>query len=96
MAVNVIVPQLGESVVEATISRWIKKEGDSVFEGDELVELETDKINVVVPAETSGIIQKIAFPEGTIVKPNDVLAEIVPGSKSVAVQSLYDPPWRAR
>jgi len=48
MAIEITVPELGESVLEATVSRWLKKEGDSVNVGDVLVELETDKVNLEV------------------------------------------------
>ncbi|HEY4216611.1 MAG TPA: 2-oxoglutarate dehydrogenase complex dihydrolipoyllysine-residue succinyltransferase [Gemmatimonadaceae bacterium] len=70
------VPPLGESIVEATVSRWNKKEGDQVAVGDTLVELETDKITVEVPAMTPGVLTKRAHAEGDIVKVDDVLAEI--------------------
>lgn len=70
------VPPLGESIVEATVSRWLKKEGDAISLGDNLVELETDKITVEVPAMTSGVLTKRLHNEGDIVKVDDVLAEI--------------------
>ena len=59
MPVEIRVPQLGESVVEATITRWLKKEGDAVAAGEAVVELETDKVNVEVPAEQDGVLQQI-------------------------------------
>ena len=49
------VPPLGESIVEATVSRWLKSEGDAVVAGDTLVELETDKLTVEVPALSAGV-----------------------------------------
>jgi 2-oxoglutarate dehydrogenase E2 component (dihydrolipoamide succinyltransferase) len=70
------VPPLGESIVEATISRWLKNEGDAVAPGDTIVELETDKITVEVPAMTAGVLTKHAHAEGDVVKVDDVLAEI--------------------
>ncbi|HEY5060953.1 MAG TPA: 2-oxoglutarate dehydrogenase complex dihydrolipoyllysine-residue succinyltransferase [Gemmatimonadaceae bacterium] len=70
------VPPLGESIVEATISRWLKNEGDPVAPGDTIVELETDKITVEVPAMTAGVLTKHAHAEGDVVKVDDVLAEI--------------------
>ena len=70
------VPTLGESIVEATVSRWLKKEGDSIGVGDTLVELETDKITVEVPAMNAGVVAKLAHAEGDVVKVDDVLAEI--------------------
>ena len=70
------VPPLGESIVEATVSRWLKKEGDAVAPGETLVELETDKITVEVPAMTGGVLTKRAHGEGDVVKVDDLLAEI--------------------
>jgi len=76
MATKIVVPELGESVLEATVSRWLKKEGDSVNVGDVLVELETDKVNLEVGAKNSGVLARIEAPEGTDVKVGDVLGTI--------------------
>jgi len=76
MAIEITVPELGESVLEATVSRWLKKEGDFVDVGDVLVELETDKVNLEVGAKGSGVLQKIAASEGADVKVGDVLGTI--------------------
>ena len=76
MAIDITVPELGESVLEATVSRWLKKEGDSVNIGDVLVELETDKVNLEVGAKGTGILQKIEVPEGQDVKVGEVLGRI--------------------
>ncbi len=76
MPVEIRVPQMGESVVEATIARWLKKEGDSVSAGEAVVELETDKVNVEVPAETAGVLQSIAEPEGATVNVGALLATV--------------------
>ena len=70
------VPPLGESIVEATVSRWMKKEGDGVAAGDTLVELETDKITVEVPALKPGVLKKQAKAEGDVVHVDDVLGEL--------------------
>src|ERR1051325_6643820 len=70
------VPPLGESIVEATVSRWLKKEGERVAPGDTLVELETDKVTVEVPAMSSGVLTRHARAEGEVVKVDDTLAEI--------------------
>ena len=56
MSVEIRVPSLGESIVDATIASWLKKEGDPVQVGDALVELETDKVNVEVTAEQDGVL----------------------------------------
>ena len=70
------VPPLGESIVEATVSRWLKKEGEAIAPGETLVELETDKITVEVPAMSGGVVTKLAHAEGDVVKVDDLLAEI--------------------
>ncbi len=76
MTVKIIVPELGESVLEATVSAWLKKEGDFVNVGDVLVELETDKVNLEVGAKSAGILQKIQAPKGSDVKVGEVLGMI--------------------
>ena len=72
----IIVPPLGESITEATVSRWLKKEGDTVAAGETLVELETDKITVEVPALKAGLLTKRTKNEGDVVKVNDALGEL--------------------
>jgi hypothetical protein len=62
--VELKVPELGESVMEATVGRWLKKVGDAVSAGEAVVELETDKVNLEVTAETDGVLQTIVAPEG--------------------------------
>lgn len=76
MAIKIEVPELGESVLEATVSRWLKKEGDFVNVGEVLVELETDKVNLEVGAKGAGVLQKIEAAEGEDVKVGDVLGTI--------------------
>jgi 2-oxoglutarate dehydrogenase E2 component (dihydrolipoamide succinyltransferase) len=76
MAVEIRVPPLGESVVEATVGRWTKKEGDSVAKDDILVELETDKVTVEVAAQQAGVLGKIAKNEGDTVGVNELLATL--------------------
>jgi 2-oxoglutarate dehydrogenase E2 component (dihydrolipoamide succinyltransferase) len=70
------VPPLGESIVEATVSRWVKQQGDSVNTGDTVLELDTDKITVEVPALRAGVLTKQAVKEGDVVHVDDVLGEI--------------------
>ncbi len=74
--ISLKVPPLGESIVEATVSRWTKQEGESVAAGDTVVELETDKITVEVPALKAGVLTKHAKKEGDVVKVDEVLGEI--------------------
>ena len=76
MSVEIRVPTLGESIVDATIASWLKHEGDTVKAGDALVELETDKVNLEVNAEQSGVLQKIVKHEGDTVAVDDVLGII--------------------
>ncbi len=76
MPANLVVPQLGESVVEATVGKWHKKTGDFLQIGDVVVELETDKIDLEVGATHSGILLRIEHQEGDTVKIGDVLGII--------------------
>ena len=79
MAIDVKVPELGESVVEATIVRWFKAEGDAVKIGESLVELETEKANFEVAAEKQGVLSKILKGDGEDVEVGEVLAVIEEG-----------------
>ncbi len=73
---TIVVPALGESVVEARIAHWLKKEGGKVEIGDILVELETEKVNVEVAAQTAGVVTKIIAAEGATVRVGDAIAEV--------------------
>ena len=74
MATNIVVPELGESVIEARVAKWLKKAGDSVVAGDALVELETEKIDLEVSADRAGVLGEIKHQEGADVKVGEVLA----------------------
>lgn len=76
MSTDVVVPQLGESIVEATVGEWLKAEGDQVQIGDVLVSLETDKVDVEVGAEIAGVLAEIRRQVGEDVAIGDVLAVI--------------------
>jgi 2-oxoglutarate dehydrogenase E2 component (dihydrolipoamide succinyltransferase) len=76
---EIVVPELGESVLEATVSRWLKQEGEQVRVGEVLVELETDKVNLEVGAKSDGILEKIERHENEDVQVGDVLGIIVQG-----------------
>ncbi|HUZ02023.1 MAG TPA: 2-oxoglutarate dehydrogenase complex dihydrolipoyllysine-residue succinyltransferase [Thermomicrobiaceae bacterium] len=80
MPTEIRVPQLGESVVEAVVGTWLKKEGDPVQPGDALVELETDKVNVEITAEQGGVLQQILKPEGETVGVGEVIGAIAEGA----------------
>jgi 2-oxoglutarate dehydrogenase E2 component (dihydrolipoamide succinyltransferase) len=76
MATNIVVPEVGESIVDARVAKWLKKEGDPVSVGDPLVELETDKIDLEVAAPQGGVLRKIAHGDGADVKVGEVLGVI--------------------
>ncbi|GHO82926.1 2-oxoglutarate dehydrogenase complex dihydrolipoyllysine-residue succinyltransferase [Dictyobacter formicarum] len=80
MSVEVKVPALGESIVDATIASWLKKEGDVVKRGDTLAELETDKINVEVNAEQDGVLQKVLKQVGDVVAVGEAICIIGEGA----------------
>jgi 2-oxoglutarate dehydrogenase E2 component (dihydrolipoamide succinyltransferase) len=67
MPISIVVPQLGESVAEGTVSKWLKAVGDRVRKEEPLVEIQTDKINVEIPSPAEGVLQSISVPEGTTV-----------------------------
>ena len=79
MAIEVRVPEMGESIVEAVIGNWLKREGDAVSAGEALVELETEKVNIEVAAERSGVLERILKREGETVSVGEVIAVIAEG-----------------
>jgi len=76
MSENILVPVLGESVTEATVARWLKKEGEHVAVDEPVVELETDKVNLEVPSPVSGVIEKINSKDGENVGVGSVLGTV--------------------
>jgi 2-oxoglutarate dehydrogenase E2 component (dihydrolipoamide succinyltransferase) len=76
MAVNIVVPSMGESVTEATVREWLKKEGDAVKVGEPVAVLETDKVDLEVGAESNGVLAQISRPAGSDVKVGDVLGVV--------------------
>src|SRR3954463_13658515 len=76
MPANVVVPEVGESIVDARVAKWLKKEGDAVNVGEPLVELETDKIDLEVAAPQAGVLSRIAHGDGADVKVGEVLGVI--------------------
>lgn len=81
MAAEIVVPELGDSVIDATVVKWLKHKGDSVSTGETVVELETEKANFEVPAMTSGVISEIEKSEGEEVKVGDALGKIDESAK---------------
>ena len=76
MPTQVVMPQLGESVLEATLTKWLKAVGESVQENEPLVEVNTDKVDTEVPSPASGVLLEILAPEGTTVQAGALLARI--------------------
>src|SRR3954470_2078806 len=74
MPTPVIMPQMGESIVEGTITKWLKQIGDSVEKDEPLFEISTDKVDAEIPAPVSGVLSEIKFPEGAPVGINTVVA----------------------
>jgi 2-oxoglutarate dehydrogenase E2 component (dihydrolipoamide succinyltransferase) len=84
MAIDIRVPALGESVTEATVAKWLKKPGDSVAADEPLVELETDKVTVEVPAPSAGVLSDIRVPAGMTTAVGSVLGTIGEGAGAAA------------
>ena len=76
MPVDIVVPEVGESIVDARVAKWLRKEGEAVAAGDPLVELETDKIDLEVSAPQAGVLSRIARKDGDDVKVGEVLGSI--------------------
>ena len=76
MSEKITVPTLGESVTEATVSKWLKSKGEKVIVDEPLVELETDKVNVEVPSPISGILESISVKEGETVNVGSLLGTV--------------------
>lgn len=73
---EIIVPELGESITEGTITKWFVKEGDSVNQGDVLLELETDKVNIEISADSNGVVSSIARKDGEVVQVGEAIGSI--------------------
>ena len=100
MAEKITVPTLGESVTEATVSKWLKSQGEEVSVDEPLVELETDKVNVEVPSPTNGVLGNIAVKEGETVNVGSLLGTIN-GSSTKMDNNLnevnnYNPPQKEK
>ena len=91
MATKVLVPRLGEGVEEVTITKWLKKEGDSVKELEPLLEVNTDKVDTEIPAPASGVVLKIEMQEGQPAKVGQLLALIGASGESASVSSAPVP-----
>ncbi len=91
---NVVMPQMGESIFEGTITKWLKKVGDTVQRDEPLFEISTDKVDAEIPAPAAGVLTEIKVPEGTTVEINTVVA-VIGGSKSSAPAAAAPKPAAA-
>ena len=98
MSEKILVPALGESVTEATVSKWLKNKGDKILSDEPLVELETDKVNVEVPAPANGTLEDISVGEGQTVNVGAVLGTIGAANlkvkKEIVEEKKYIPPLK--
>src|SRR5271167_4614861 len=84
MTTDVVMPQMGESIFEGTITKWLKKPGDKIQRDEPLFEISTDKVDAEIPAPASGILQEIKVSEGNTVQVNTVVGVIGDGSGASA------------
>ena len=87
MPTDVIMPQMGESIFEGTITKWLKKPGDKVQRDEPLFEISTDKVDAEIPAPVSGVLQEIKVTEGTTVQVNTVVGTISDGDSAAAAKA---------
>ena len=83
MSEKILVPTLGESITEATVSKWLKKKGETVQADEAIVELETDKVNLEVPSPIDGTLLEISFKDGDTVEVGAVLGSISEGNVDI-------------
>ena len=91
MPTDIIMPQMGESIVEGTITKWLKKPGDKIQRDEPLFEISTDKVDAEIPAPASGVLQEIKIAEGTTVGVNTVVGTIAVDGESAAAPAKAGP-----
>jgi len=96
MPVTIVVPQLGESVVEGTVGKWLKNEGDPIAKDEPIVEIITDKINIELPAPSAGTLGKITIPEGTVAQVGQQLGVILGQGESMPAGNGAAAPAQAK
>src|SRR5438270_10821482 len=94
MAIDVVMPQMGESIAEGTVVRWIKKPGDKVERDEPLLEISTDKVDAEIPSPAAGTLSEILVNEGQTVAVNSVVARIA-GEGESAKPPAAEPPRAA-
>ena len=89
MPTDVIMPQMGESIFEGTITKWLKKPGDTVQQDEPLFEISTDKVDAEIPSPAAGVLSEIKVEAGTTVQINTVVAVIgTAGKAGAAIRRL--------
>src|SRR5258708_6529837 len=91
MPTDIIMPQMGESIVEGTITKWLKKPGDKVQRDEPLFEISTDKVDAEIPAPASGVLQEIKVTEGTTVGVNTVVGTIAVDGEAASAPAKASP-----
>ena len=92
MPTDIIMPQMGESIVEGTITKWLKKPGDKVQRDEPLFEISTDKVDAEIPAPASGVLQEIKVTEGTTVGVNTIVGTIAVDGEAAAAKPAAPQP----
>src|SRR5437764_5630776 len=95
MATEIVMPQMGESIVEGTITKWLKKPGDKIQRDEPLFEISTDKVDAEIPAPASGVLQEIKVTEGTTVQVNTVVGTIASDGEAAAAPKAAAPEKKA-
>ncbi|HEU5401394.1 MAG TPA: biotin/lipoyl-containing protein, partial [Terriglobales bacterium] len=91
MPSEVTMPQMGESIFEGTITRWLKRVGDPIEKDEPLFEISTDKVDAEIPSPVSGIVRETRFPEGATVQVNTVVAVIADAAEPASAPSAAAP-----
>src|SRR5947208_9736655 len=91
MPVTIVVPQLGESVVEGTVGKWLKKEGDPIAKDEPIVEIITDKINIELPAPSPGTLGQILVPDGAVAQVGDPPGVILAAGETLPAAGAAQP-----
>ena len=92
MSTDVVMPQMGESIAEGTIVRWIKKVGDAVDRDEPLFEISTDKVDAEIPSPAAGVVSEIRVKEGETVPVNSIVAVIGAAGAAASAPSASAPP----
>ena len=95
MAIDVVMPQMGESIFEGTITKWLKKAGDKVERDEPLFEISTDKVDAEIPAPSAGVLKEIKVAEGQTVPVQTVVAVIDSNGAGAATAAAAPAPAKA-